>query len=551
MTRHFKSVTILLLFLISSVSLFGQKGARISYFNKKGMLASDEDALYYRTSTDTVNFYRSYYIHSKTRFFAGYIKSASDSTDHTNTYYDTCRWYYPNGRVQKEYVYNTQGQLNGICKDYSVDGHLNKEIEYTLNQRGNYYTEYSWAGERMAVFEENFTANHNQWPAGTNDTGHCKLKLGGIELMNTTSRFFLRRAPVEPTGNHYSIEVSVNSNYLSDSLRAGIVFNYKDNRNYSYFFVSKFRLYIGKISEGVEQKIANNFYSFLLKPTDWNKLQVITTGDTLIFGVNDELATFITHKNAPQNLQTGLGILNQGTTVFDNFVVKTFDQKIQLSHLFCKKKYEKMTTDEYGISGTSMGLVLSDNGLILARYTPVRYANEIFVQAYDSNDSLIKLSAKVKYNNAVSDMALLEIVNPENKKLFAPAYTFFNKPEIPKKIQIKAWYLKKTGFQQFKSDSLLASLEANTLGGYAINPYENTFRILTDPMSRISLSGATFFTPDGEFIGMLTDGIQKNNKLQNISFINTLIFQSGEKIQKNKTANTGSIYKNVVHIRTR
>ncbi|MDI9341857.1 MAG: hypothetical protein QM534_14900 [Sediminibacterium sp.] len=531
------------MFLISSASLFGQKGTRISYFNKKGMLASDEDALYYRTSTDTVNFYRSYYLNTKTRFFAGYIKSASDSTDHNNTYYDTCRWYYPNGRVQKEYVYNTQGQLNGICKDYSVDGQLNKEIEYTLNQRGNYYTEYSWAGERMMVFEENFTTNHNQWPAGTNDTGHCKLKLGGIELMNTTSRFFLKRAPVEPTGNHYSIEVSVNSNYLSDSLRAGIVFNYKDNRNYSYFFVSRLKLYAGKITDGKEQKIINMKYSNTLLPNTWNKLQIIQTGDKLIYVVNNEPVTFIIDKNPPLHA-TAIGTFNSGPVLFDDFCIKTFDKEIPIQNLFKKAPLEALATDEYGIISTSSGLVISENGLILSNYAPFKHVNEILIQAYDINDSLITFNATIKFKDELHDLVLLQITNLNEKKLHDIAYTYYYKPELPRTLTTKIWYLKKWGVNQFKTDSLTASLEPFRLGHFAIANPEIT------PSSYPTLSGTGSFNQEGEFIGLIRE-TQNGFKLQSIGLINSHLFYSGEKIQKNKTANTGSIYKNVVHIRTR
>lgn len=543
MTRHFKSVTILLLFLIASVSLFGQKGARISYFNKKGMLASDEDALYYRTSTDTTNFYRSYYLKTKSLFFAGYIKSASDSTDHTNTYYDTCRWYYPNGRIQKEYVYNNQGQLNGTCKEYYENGSLNKEVEYKLNQRSNSYTEYNWANERMSVFEENFNTNANKWPVGSNDTGHCKLKLGGIELLNTTSRFFLKRTPVNPTDSNYSIEVSVNSNYLSDSLRAGIVFNYKDNRNYSYFFASSLKLYAGKVTDGREQKIINMNYCNALLPKAWNKLQIIQTGDKLIYVVNNEPFTFVIDKTSPM-LSTGLGTFNSGPVLFDNFFIKTFDKELPIQHLFKKAPLEALATDEYGIISTSSGLVISENGLILSNYTPFKHVSEILVQAYDINDSLITFNATIKFKDEFRDLVLLQITNLNEKKLHNIAYTYYYKPELPRMLTTNMWYLKKWGCNQFKTDSLTASLEPFRLGHFAITNHEIT------PSSYPTLSGTGSFNHEGEFIGLIRE-TQNGFKLQPIGLINSFLFYSGEKIQKNKTANTGSIYKNSVHIRTR
>lgn len=528
---------------------FGQRGIRISYFDKKGLLASEDEALYYRKSTDTINFYRSFYVKTKMPFFTGYIKSANDSSDLNNRYYGTCQWYYPNGRLQKENPYDEQGNLNGTCKEYFENGQLKNEYEYTLNKRSSYYhTEYNIYNDRFSVFEDNFSTNANNWPVSNNDSGYCKLKLGGIELMNTKASAFLKRSPVSPSNKNYSIEVSINANYLTDSLRAGIVFDYKDALNYSYFFASRLSLYSGKISNGKEVKILNNFHTTVLDPINWNKLQVTKIGDTLIYSINNELATFILDTAINARYDVGLGLMRQGPVLFDNFQIKTSEKAIPFTHFFKKDHFQKMLTDDYGITGTSMGLVLSDNGLLLTRYKPVQHANQIFVSAYSNTDSLTHFIAKVKAKNEFWDLAILEISNLDGKTLFQPAYTFFSKPELPKKLSAKAWCLKKTGLNHFKNDSLNASLESTLLGGYTINTSSNH---LTQTSIRMTLSGTVFFALEGELIGMLSDEPSKNAKLQSIGILNSFLFQAGVSLQKNKSAKLSDVYKNIVNIRTR
>ncbi len=164
--------------------LWAQTSVRVSYFTKAGTLASDEDAFYYRKSTDTLNFFRSYYVKSKTPYFIGKILKPSDSTDQKNIYTGCCQWFYTNGNIQRESCYDEKGALNGISKDYYENGNLAREVMYAANKRvGNTHTEYSLNRDKIDVIEDNFSNNNLNWLLSQNDTADWKLKLGGLECL--------------------------------------------------------------------------------------------------------------------------------------------------------------------------------------------------------------------------------------------------------------------------------------------------------------------------------------------------------------------------------
>jgi hypothetical protein len=533
-----------ILFLTLTLQAVSQKSPRISYFSKDGNLADLEDAYYFRQSTDTLNFYRSYYVASKNCYFKGSIIKANDSLDKNNLYAGNCTWFYPNGNKMKEYQYDNKGVLNGMCEEYYENGNLKKEIEFISNKPNiSNYTAYTIKGAKSNVHEDPFTNNENNWQVFTNTNSTSKLKLGGLELacMKNTSLFSIPTIKVNSA--NYMLEVTINSNYLRDSIyKAGLVFEYKNALNYSFYYISHNRRYIGKVKEGITTKILDDFYTPELNPYALNKIQALRLGNKMYYATNNTI--LLCHiENDSVQAQVGLSTKGIGSVLFDNFIIHEYDKTIDIGTIFTDKNYFNIKEEDFGIKSISSGLVLDKSGLILTNYDNVKKNNSIQVQLY-VNDTLKKYNAVVLAKDVFHNLAFLKLTNLGATILEEPHYTFFQKPAIKTGSALFTNYFTRYQFDDVKIASIKGVLKSPALFENFLTSFETS--MLTEQQAL----GAPVFTEDGELLGMVNQAGENSSALK-LTHVLNLLFSSQQKITKYRTPSVKDIYKNCVMIKVR
>ncbi len=531
------------LFLSINLQLLGQKSPRISYFTKDGSLAELEEAFYYRQSTDTLNFYRSYYVASKNTYFKGSIISANDSLDKNNKYSGTCIWFYPNGNKLKEYNYDEKGLLNGICKEYYENGDLKKEVEFYANKpKSKKYIAYNLKRTKSIVYEENFSTNENNWDT-INEMGSSKLKLGGIELTGKKNVNFIAIPAIKVNSPNYMLEVSINSNYLRDTmLKAGFVFEYKNASNYYYYYISHNKRYIGKVQDGKYIKIIDGFFSIELNPYDINKIQVSRIGNKIYYAANGSILLCHYENDSIQN-KFGLSVKGIGFVLFDNLLVHEYEKNVEINAIFLEKKYMNLKSENFGIRSFSTGLVLNKNGLIVTTLDYFKNHNNIEVQVY-INDTLKNFTAIIAAKDPYHNLAFLQLQNLGTSVLDEPYYTFFKKPAIKVGDFLSTSCFTEQQFDTIKPTSVLGKLKSPAL-------FENFSTYFeTDISGGQHITGAPVFTLEGELLGIINQ-VALNSSTIKLTHIINLIFAKQEQVEKYRTPNLKNIYKNVVNIRVR
>ncbi len=548
----FKKVAIFVLLLLSGSAdyLFAQKPSSTSFFDKTGKLSSVEDAFYFRETTDTASFYRSFYASDSTLFFQGKIVNARDSSDQKNIYSGLCIWYYSNANKKAEYNYNTSGVLNGVCTDYFENGMQKKIVEYENGKpKTNGYSEFGANGAQAYVFEENFLDNRNAWLLNTNDTGSVKLKIGGLEFNSSKSCGFIRSFSRKLNSANYSVESIINSNYLLDSTKAGLLFNYKDALNYNYFVVSRHRCYIGEVVLGKEIKKVNAFYLYTLKGNAWNRIKVIQSNNKVFYSVNDEILFSEEHNGDIYN-GIGLGIKSSGIAHFDKITIKEYQNELTIEPTDARIKNDNnfiISNKDYGIQNASMGLILNKQGLIITSAAPFTSFNQIIIEAF-VNDTIKQFGAELVIKNETNNLAVLKIKNLQGNEFHDIAYSFYEKANLELESTLHSIYFAKSDTNSNKPKIIQGNLKSKARFENLSNYFEASLR--TENIAQ----GAPIFTGNGELLGVITTPSIRNNAVATkLSAVEQLLFFSNQNFKKSKKPTIPNsmelISKNVVLIK--
>lgn len=547
-----KPKILLLTFLFSNFYfLLAQKAVNTSFFDKNGALSTIEDALYFRETTDSVDYYKSYYLIDSSLFFYGKIISAKDSSDQKNLYSGLCIWYYSNGNKKTENNYNDKGIFNGTCSDYFENGMLKKQVEYINGRLKNKtFTEYSSSGADATVFQDDFYDNRFNWLLTSNDNGSAKIKIGGLELISKTKKGFIKLFPNKIATKNYSIETIINSNSLSKITKGGIIFGFKDSANYYYYFISKNQYYIGSFKDNVETKHADGFVSPLLIDGNWNKLKVIRLKNKLLYSINDDILFSVDESNDVEN-GIGLSINTSGIVVFDRLIVREYqnDKVIESTYPILKGfNTYNIHNDDYGIQNFSTGLILNKEGLIITNASNFNQYTQIIVETY-VNDSIKKFFADLVVKDHFNNLAIIKIRNPENYYLSEPAYSFCEKGSVEIESDLYSMYFTKGDTNENKTTLIKGKLKTKAR-------FENLSATFYSSLkTEIITLGGPVFTEDGELLGIITVPALKNlTTAVKLGQIEQIIFNSRrnfKKLKKPEKNSISAISRNIVLIKVR
>lgn len=537
---------VLMMFLSLCFKLHAQNQHGISYFDKKGFLTYLDSALYFRQETDTSNYFRSFYAKSKNLYFEGKIIGASDTVDVNNTYIGLCKWYYPSGIIKRQCVYNENGGLNGLYEEFDKTGKLSKQTVYENNKlKTKEYLEYTNDDEKgIRVFEDEFSDNSNQWDLLKSEFVNSKIKIGGLELRNYTPEDYSLLIPYKIDSTNYSVETLINSIFLTLECKSGLIYGYKDKNNYNYFYVSKYRCFIGSIKNGIDEKIADNYFSHDIKGNNWNTLEVRCLNDTFYYYINKRIQLYYANK---PSIGDHIGFnVNNGVSFFDKLTIKQFRKTYRKTENDIVK-FELIDGAYYPSRFIQSGVMLSNNGYILTTIKDLNSVNKLFIEAI-IKDTLRRFDVDVFSKNDFLNFVILKVRGADTNTFAKPVYgySYMNTIETEKKFTTK-----------FLSSS-------TTSPGYQINSLDGENRVVAKDQyfnhslanSHVCIGGA-IIDVKGNLIGILSS-INDDSKIKAINIqwtMNTMIdLKENKQIQRSQLADPSIIdrelYKNLVIIKT-
>ncbi len=474
-------------FVTSFFKLLSQNINSISYFDKKGNLTYIDSSLYYRQESSTEKLFRSFYTKTKKLYFEGTIINANDTLDAYNSYKGLCKWYYPTGIIKRNCNYDSVGNLNGLCEEFHEDGSIFKKTFYENNKPKNKeYVVYSKNDKNgTRVFEDFFSDNLSNWNLTQTEFLSSKIKIGGLELTNRTNTDYAITIPYKIDSLNFSFETTINSKYLTPVCKSGLVFGYKNNLNYNYFYVSKFRYFIGIVRGGIEVKKIDNYFSSAINGNELNKLELKCVNDSFYYFINNKLLTYCEKSELVGN-KIGF-LINNGASFFDNLVIRQSN----------KQRDEKIKTDDFVKINdfkfqnriSQSGIMLNSNGFVYTSIKDIYQYNNIIIEAI-VNDTLKSFAADLFIKDEFRNFVILKIRNQDSNVFYKPyySYSYINTLENQKLFTIK--YL-------FK-DSITNTFIAKSING------ENKKITNINGNTNSKLTGAPIFDSKGNMIGVVT-----------------------------------------------
>ena len=270
---------------------------------------------------------------------------------------------------------------------------------------------------------------------------------------------------------NYSIEAIINSNYLIDSAKAGIIFKYKDSVNYKYFIISKHSCYIGSVIDGKETKKIYDFFFSTIIGSGTNRIKIFYSKNKLIYSIN-EVILFSNYESDITENDFGLTIRSKGIVLFDKLIIKEYESNMVTEPIDEKIKNDNVyviSENDSGIKSLFTGLLLNKKGLVLTSAKNFKHYNQIIVETY-VNDTIKQFYAEVIMKDMIHDIAVIKILNPQNWQLTEPAFSFCEKTEINSDCELYSIYFTKSDKGEnkvkFVPGKLKTKMHLATISGY-------------------------------------------------------------------------------------
>lgn len=534
------------IFLVFTLSIKSQSGVakNTSYFDKNGKLTYVETAFYFRKSTDTLDYYRSFYSETKNKYFEGSIINYNDTMDYNNKYKGICKWYYSNGILKVQSEYNAEGVLNGYKNEFNTEGKLIKSSIYENGKlKDKKYTEFNSNGKGVVVFKEEFSDNSSKWYLNSDAIKSSKIRIGGLELMNKEKNDFALFMNYKIESLNYSIETNINSNYLSLDSKAGIIFGFKDINNYNYFYVSKNRIHIGCNKNGVKSMKVDDQFSEYLKGFDWNNIKIACSQDSFIYIINNKII-MINKKEELFGEKIGLTI-NNGYAMFDNLVIKQSQDHVIDNDLFAKR-FSYYNDEKYPLKALLSGVVLNEQGYVLSYFKNMNMSSKFIISAY-VNDTLKRFFAEIYLKNDFDNSVIFKIINPQNFKFQKPIFAYQYLKSVESEKDYVYYYLKKNQYNNdFQSIAVNGDLKF-------YSPHDHNVEELK--YYGHSCIGAPVFDKSGNILGLIENVNESSKiKIRNMQNVMQILFSHPEvyKVQKTLSIDYSEfnkeIYKSLVII---
>lgn len=478
------------LFVVIYHVTLGQKNT--SYFDATGNLTYIESAVYYRKSTDTVNYYRSYYTKTKRTFFEGYIINARDSSDNGNKYSGTCKWFYENGNIKTIANYNAESKLNGIKQDYNLDGTLINECTYLNGINPDKSSRvFDNRGTEYRIIDEDFNNNLLSWKFVSNEKLSSRIRIGQLEVINKTDKPFIADCPISVDSSNYSLELAIKRYYETDKNLAGILFDYKDQNNYRFFKVTRNTVFIGEMKNGQKRYDIKDYFSASFNSKDLlTTIRISKNNDSIYFAINN-LVPIVLPCKATYSSKLAL-YCEPGVVYFDYLKLALLKTTSIMDLSVSVFSGQKVTLSERPIIN---GLIISDKGYVVAPREVLVKDTDMIAGVY-LNDTLAYCKADIIYKTNTELFCILKLRLPPNAKLAPVSY----------------YCSQQTGFEgdmDYYAGAYFDHLGKDTFKKLKLH-FETDNKEALEAITYLS-RGVSLFDKKGDFIGMFM-GINSANK---------------------------------------
>lgn len=429
-----------------------------------------------------------------------------------------CTWYYKNGNKKCQCYYNENGIKDGEYKEYYENGTVYKSIEYSLGKiKGSNFFEFDDNNNKIIVFKEEFYDNSLKWDLSKKELISKKIKIGGFELLNQSKESDISISPFLVDSSEFSIETKINTNYFIGTGKAGLLFNFIDDKNYNYFFISRSRYFIGYVKAGEDVKQVDGYYSKSVKALDWNSLSINCNRDTLYYSINGRL-----HIEQAKSEIKGKGIAmyvsQKSNALFDDLTIKQF-YKNRLEHniLDIEKVYD--SNKKFTVQSISNGLLFSSKGYILSTYNNIKELNRIIVYV-NVNDTIKQFDADVFLKDETHNLVVLKVKKSNEVVLAPPAFSFLKEVSLNLEAELVSYSFS----EKSTSDNYKIDISYGKLKSFACYENFNNYFELSSNKKEIP-SGTPIFTRKGEFLGVTYD-TQKTKNDENIRAVKFQFFKA-------------------------
>lgn len=439
------------------------------YFDTDWKRCDKKDAAYFRKITYEApnkpkGKVRDFYINGslQNEFYALNI----DYNDDQCTFYKKSKivFYYENGNISSQVKYDHQSRKVGMELDYYESGELYSESQYgNMGMLNGPYREYYKSGELMGYskFENGKRVNNAFWSI-TEDgiwMGIYRLDIADefsrfevddkcaevfeysdilfIKIPDKDCIYFNSKIVETEQKFPFSIEMELIIDEPHKDKLAGLIFNYKDDNNFSLLKFSGSGLYsILSFTNNTESTLVPWTQLDMKKDKEQMEFDVLLTfsSNELILDVNNSELNripFVPHDEMVYGLfSTGKGLFvvrefgqivyydEETSAGFQNFAEAERDGKTNTSDMGILENEES----EY--TGNGSGFLLTNDGYIGTNYHVIEDASEIKV-VFELEEGKFDYLAEVIHVDKDNDVAILKVAL-EDRNLHVP-YTFGGK----------------------------------------------------------------------------------------------------------------------------
>jgi hypothetical protein len=329
-----------------------------TYFDKVGKATTADNAYYYRQNTEGDQ-YESYYVNGGASYFKGRISKASTENEADNSYVGECTWYHKNGNIRLKRTFDESGLEQGNTVYYHESGKKWKEVQFKdgVQVRGN-LVEYEEDGTKSEIFTDEFEDNFNDWDLYDASKSAADMDNGELWIQSKTAAGASRYISIAKNSDQYILEATLNSRELSKSQKFGIIYDFKDWENYSYFLLAGDYLYAGIIFEGVSVDKADGMYISSAMVQGENKLKLFANGEKIIFTVNGS-SQYSTEQYSGKGNKIGFALSGIGKLYAENLTFKNLEYD---------GAADARDITDANVKSSGSGVVIGANGIIATNH---------------------------------------------------------------------------------------------------------------------------------------------------------------------------------------
>jgi len=490
-----KSLLTFCLFFFSTVLVFTQT----NYFDRYGKVVADPSSSYY-SREKTANGYTWMYTNGGAIYLEATAIEVSDEDENLNRYSGEVKFFFKNGAIKMSGHYNDRGAKDGSFVHYNENGNLKKEESYKNDRLENgEYTEYDEQGNANVVLTESFDDNFRDWELYTSSESSASLSGGVFTLNSISNNGTTRTIEVPDLSTSYSFEIKVDISKLKPGAKAGVVFGFKDWDNYQFFIVSKDRVSIGLVYEGISSIKVNDRITSYVKPTGWNTLKILAQEEKIFYSINGNVQ-LSTQQILPEGRGFGMVATKMsGPVVFDDFIYKRFGVS--------SKSNSTPDKAEANIKSTGSGILFTTDGFILTNHHVIEKANSIVVDL--TKEGVTKsYTAKIVVSDKDNDLALLQIDDPEFVKPTAIPFTFrqVGGIDVGTELFTMGFPLALSGMGR-EAKFTDGKVSAKTGYNGATNSFQTTIPV------QPGNSGGPIFNRQGELVGLVNATVENSDNV--------------------------------------